>query len=184
MVKAEKEFDIDCNKILTDLNYKTKRKDNRGEFKIEMIHSDDDSNHSSSSDSSRSSKDSEKSSERYHNTSSIRSLVQTCNYKGLNIKNKRRERTYYPRDTGFYAITVNLIIYEEDYDRNRLLFQRRKHHEIIFPSSEYILSKETPEQALCRIVKKELDVNINENDVRNMYLLTWLPNDDNKSKIY
>ena len=150
-----------------------------------MIHSDDDSNHSSSSDSSRSSKDSEKSSERYPNTSSIRSLVQTCNYEGLNIKNKRRERTYNPTETGFYAITVNLIIFEEVHDEIHLLFQKANHNEIKFhnpldfSASGYILAKETAETAMCRIAKKELDININEDEVRNMYLLSWLPNDDN-----
>ena len=117
-------------------------------------------------------------------------LVQTCNYEGFNFKPMEREKTFNPHETLIFAITVNLLIFEEKFDETRLLFQRRKYNAKAFPNqldlsaSGYVFNKETPNEALRRIVKKELDIDLDEDLIRDMYLLAWLPNgDDNKNNL-
>ena len=184
-------YDMDCDRILKDLRSRIRKSDRRntiGESKIEVIHSDDDSSNSSSSDSSLSTRYSDESDPYIKEMILQTTLVQTCNYEGFNFRPMEREKTFNPHETLVFAITVNLLIFEEKFDETRLLFQRRKYNAKAFPNqldlsaSGYVFNKETPNEALRRIVKKELDIDLDEDLIRDMYLLAWLPNgDDNKN---
>ena len=191
ITKEQEQYDKDCDIILKDIVKEIKKSNrrsitgDRGESKIEIIHSEDGSNHSSSSDSSSSFEDSSTSSGNNSNEMIYKSLVQTCNYEGHDTRSKRREKTMKPHETGIFAITVNLLIYEEKYNKTRILFQKRKYKATTFQNhldlstSGYVLHKETTQRALCRIAKEELNLDLSDNEVRDMYLLSWLPNDDN-----
>ena len=116
-------------------------------------------------------------------------FVMTCSFQGDRIARAESRRTDDPHVTGCFSCSVHLLCYVRVGDSYKFAFKIRHEESRIFPgcidftASGYRLTPlDSSTKAMRKVIRKELDIVVDERKLINMHLLSWEPYDDGKGR--